>query len=262
MAKKTHEYAEEVLSNDDYLKKVLEKIEPTEKEQILSRLGERIMARDDYSRSLDGLREKEAANTAYKATLDNWFTEKLTDLEGGNQARAELEKLKKQIPAGGDPNAGSSTIKDLEGYLKKDEAEKAFVAKLRESEEQGLQIYTELTAIGLQHMHEYGKPIDPRAIVNLARQKGITAAAAYSELSTDDRTAAEKRKADAHEKKLREEIENKVRSEMGHGVFPVSPSASVGDSTLSALRGDGKAAVGVSAAIDDFYKNSGARRAS
>lgn len=249
---KPREVAEKVLTSNDYLKEVLALIPDEKKDPILAALGERIMAKEDYSRAQDSLREKEGAITAYKSTLDSWYGSNLEKLEAGSKALEELEKRgRNQDPA---PSAG---VAALEGYIKRDDAEKLLAARLRESEEQGLAVMAPLVKLSMQHLHDYGKPLDPDSVIAHARKHGQNLVDAYQDLTADVRQEKAKRAEEAREKKLREEIRAEVLKESGHGIYPVG--ADSGGSGLAGLR-SAKESVGVAAAIADFNANAMSRR--
>lgn len=256
MAKKKSEYAAEVLQKDDYLKEVLSLIPEDKKEVILDRLGERVMARDEFSRSMDDLRTKEQANVAYKETLDGWWNEKLSSLEEGDKAKAELAKLK------GNTAPASDALKQLEGFIKKEDHEKIVSERIRASEEAGLNVITSLTKLGLSHLHEYGEALDPDAVVAAARKTNKSLHDAYMDLTTEKREAKRAKAEKDREEKLRAEIRAELQKEQGHGVFPTGPTLTpeMGGSALTGLKK--QEGTGVAAAVEDFFKNSTSRRAS
>lgn len=256
MKKKPHEYANDVLSNDDYLKKLLDKIDDGDREAVLGRLGEKIMAREDYSRGMDELREKDKAVAAYKGELDNWYSDKLETLTKGTQALTELEKLKKA----GTLEGGSKQLQDLEGYVKKDDVEKFVAERLRNSEEIGIAVMTQLGSVLSQHQHLYGEPLDTSALIAHAKAKGKSIQDAWSELTADKRQALEEKRTKAEREKLRSELRAELQKEMGHGVYPVGPSEDATSPTLAALgfkKKDGEAApaFGVAAAVDEYWRS-------
>lgn len=254
---KPREVAEKVLSGNDYLKEVLALIPDDKKDPILSALGERVMARDDYSRAQDQLRDKEGAVTAYKATLDSWYGANLEKLEAGSKALEALEKAPKDAPAGGAPSAA---VASLEGYIKKEDVEKLLTAKLRESEEQGLSVMAPLVDLTVQHLQEFGKRISPQEIITHARKHGQNLNEAYLDMTSEAREAKSKKDEESKMKKLREEIRAEVLKESGHGVYPVGVDSALGGSALAGLKAP-KEQVGVAAAIADFNANAMSRRA-
>lgn len=255
--KKPKEVAEEVLGADPYLKKLLEKATELggEADQILSALGERVMAKDEYSRAHDQLREKDRAVLAYKTQLDNWYNEKVEALSTGETAKAELAKLK--AGAGGTQPPASSAVASLEGYVKKDEIEKYINERVALSENQGLTVMTQLGALVGRHHHTYGEPLDTNALVTFAREKGVGVAAAYDEMFAEKAKALTEKRAAAERKKLEEEIREQVRKEMGHGAYPVGPQEDSSGNTLSGLKQkQGESDYGVQAAINEYYRMS------
>lgn len=249
MAKSKKEVAEGTLSGNAYLKELLSLIPEEKKETILTALGEEIMPRADYSRAMDDLRSKEQAVAGYKSQLDGWYAEKLGTLE-------EYEKLKANPPA--TPPA-SGQLASLEGFVKTDEVKKLVSAAIQQSEETSLAVFAPMVKLAAEHLHTYGKPLDPNAVVAHARKNGTNLNDAYLEVTAEDRAARQASLEKAREAKLREEIRAEVLKESGHGIYPVG--LDTGASTLSGLKPEGQAKYGIAAAIADFQANAGTRRA-
>jgi hypothetical protein len=256
--KKAHEYAAEVLSTDDYLKKILDKIDDGEKETVLSRLGERIMAKDDYSRGHDELRKKDEAIVAYKGTLDSWYADKLDLIQKGSTALTELEKLK---AAGTSTPSGeaSASMKALEGFVKKEDVDKIVAATVQKSEETGLAVMTQLGTLIGQHHHTYGEPLDTAALISFARSKGSSLMDAYSEMTAERRQKLAEDTAKKEREKLKAEVRAELQKEQGHGVYPIADGETLSP-TLSGLAAQNKKGTngaeefGVKAALDEYYK--------
>src|SRR5262245_7537543 len=53
-----------------------------EAKEAVTMIGDQALARSDYSRSMDQLREKEGALTEYYARLNTWYDENKTLLDG------------------------------------------------------------------------------------------------------------------------------------------------------------------------------------
>lgn len=248
--KKPNEYAQDVLSNDDYLKKILDKIDGDDKDVVLSRLGERIMAKDDYSRGQDELRTKEQANLAYKNSLDEWYQDKLGVITEGQEALKKLKTVE------GQPGPSSQALASLEGYVKKEDAEKIVEARLKNSEEISLAILTQMGNLIGQHQHLYKEPLDTAELISFARGKGLSLVDAYNEKYAEKAAA---RRADiekAEREKLKADLRAELQKEMGHGAYPIA--ADEPSTTLSALGFKRDAAApspyGVQAAVEEFHK--------
>lgn len=252
MAKKPREVAESVFGSNDYLKKVLALVPDEDRENVLSALGERVMAKDDYSRSMDDLTKKETAVLSYKETLDTWYGEKAQLLD-------EAEKLKAGKPA---PvvEGGSAALKDLENYIKKDDLEKIVTARLKNSEETALNLFPRVMDLAVKHLHEYGKPLNPSEVIAHARKMETTLEAGYLDMTKDLREARAAKAEEDRRAKVREEIRAELQKENGHGVFPTGPNPGV-ESTLSGLGQDGnnRSSNRLKDAIEDHYKNGAAR---
>lgn len=250
MSKKPREVAETVFNSNDYLKEVMNLIPDEKKDTVLSVLGERIMAKDDYSRGMDEVSKRSQAVSSYKETLDSWYGEKAQLLE-------EAERLKAARPVA-DPG-GSDTLKALEGYIKKDEVEKFINERVRNSEETGLALFPRTMDLAIKHLHEYGQPINPSDVIAFARKNNLSLENGYLEMTRETR---EQKAADQEKQriaKMREEIRAEVVKENGHGIFPVANEPGY-EGALAGLKGAEDRSSRISSAIDDFYKNSASRR--
>jgi len=256
MARKPREAAEKILSDNEYLKELAALIPDEKKDFILSALGERVMAKDDYSRDRDELVKKEAAVQGYKETLDSWYGEKAQLLE-------EAERLKAGQKAAA-PAEGSAALKDLENYIKKDDLEKIVADRLRNSEETALNLFPRTMDLAVEHLQNYGTALKPTELVAYARKNGMTLENAYLDMTKDAREAKAAKAEEARVAKIREEIRAEITKEQGHGVFPVAPDSGI-EGALSHLGGSDQAndrSKRLSAAIEDHYKNANSRRAS
>lgn len=257
MKKKPHEYAYDVLSNSEYTKKLLEKIDDSERESVLGALGERIMAKDEFSRGMDELRAKDQGVTAYKGELDSWYSEKLEFLSAGAAAIKELETLKKNpsAPAAG----GSQQLQSLENYIKKDELDKIVTERVRQSESIGVAVMSQLGDVISKHHHLFGEPLDTTALIAYAQTKGKPIADAWQELTAEKHQALAEKKAKIERENLRAEIRAELQKEGGHGVYPVGAGEDATSPTLAALgfkKKDGEdSGFGVKAAVDEYYRS-------
>lgn len=253
MARKPREAAEAVFGSHDYLKEVLNLIPDEKKDTVLSVLGERIMAKDDYSREKDDLVKKEAAVASYKETLDGWYGEKAQLLEEAERLKAE----KKQAA----PVEGSAALKDLENYIKKDDLEKIVADRLRNSEETALNLFPRVMDLSVKHLHEYGKPLNPSEVIAHARKSNMTLENAYLDMTKEARDLKTAEAEKAKLEKIRAEIRAEVVKEQGHGVFPVAPDSGI-EGALSGLasKDGGDKSSRISSAVEDFYKNGMNRR--
>lgn len=253
MAKSKKEVAEAELGGDPYLKEILALIPEEKKDTILSALGEKIMPRQDYSRAMDEIRNKETAVLTYKESLDRWWGENTQKLD-------EYEKLKSKASADPAPSGGSDTLKALEGYIKKDEVDKLVNERLRQSEENGLNLFPSMMEIATKHLSEYGQVINPNEIIAHARSKNLSMRDAYMDLSKDLREEKAKKAEEARVAKMREELRQELMKEQGHGIFPVSPDSGV-SSGLAGLKAEiPNTSSRISAAIEDHFKNGATRR--
>lgn len=230
--------AQEVLSSDEYLKKVLAAIPEAEQEEILSRLGEHVLRQDEFSRLSDEAttREQQAAaakqqfeskygeTVAYREKLDEWWKEKTK------------EAATVSTPTDFDPTK----------YLTKDEAARAVASARSESEQQGLALTAALTKIGLQHLHTFGEVLDTNALIDHARKIGQPIDRAWEDMTRPQREVKLAEAATAHEAKLRADIEKDIRSKLGPSlVYPQSTEPS----TLAGLGAADKKDFGIAAAV-------------
>src|SRR5262247_1255996 len=74
--------------------------ESAEAKDAVTLIGDSTLARSDYSRSMDQLREKESALVDYYQRLNTWYAENQTALDA---ARSSAVTGGDPKPAGGDP---------------------------------------------------------------------------------------------------------------------------------------------------------------
>jgi hypothetical protein len=174
-------------------------------------------------------------------------------LDKGAKAIEELEKLKATTQPG-----GSEALKALEGYVKKEDVTKLLGDTVRRSEETGLALLTQMSSLVSQHLHTYKEPLDAPGLINHARSKNMSLTDAYADFTAEKREKLEVERKKDERKKLEEEIRSQLRSEMGHGVYPVGPGEDATSPTLAGLTAQksktgGDEQFGVKAALDAYY---------
>lgn len=250
--KKPVDAASEFISDNEYLKKIMEGVPSEQKDNVLSFIGEGVLRQSDYSRMMDQLNEKDRVNDAFKGSLDTWYGSNLKALEDGVAAQKELAELKKSTPAA--PATGD--LSKLEGYIKKDEVEKLVSAARAQSEETGLQVFSHLANLTTLHLHKYGEPIDAKTIIAEARKNGTDLDAAFRSLTAEKETKLAEERDKKKEADLRKSIEAELRQKMGNGAYPVG-AGDVGVSpVLGKLGAKSDEQYGVQAALDEYYKMS------
>lgn len=154
------------------------------------------MRQEDYSRSMDALRTKE----------QNWQKWYADTLQYREQVKEEARQAALAELQGGNGNGGNGNgapAFDAEAYKKMllEETDKRF--KTQESQFIGL-MKTGLSLVG-KHMAEFHEPLDVDALAKVAVEKGQTLDAAYNELVSPRRTAAQQAQFDAKLKEAREQ---------------------------------------------------------
>jgi hypothetical protein len=125
-------------------------------------LGDSTLARSDYSRSMDQLREKEQALTDYYTRLDGWYTENKAALDGaraaggGNGHRADPDPTP---DPGARPGAGGMVS------LTQDDVRRIAADAVNEAGRDYIAVSAFLATQGARHSHLFGEPLDMTELV-------------------------------------------------------------------------------------------------
>jgi hypothetical protein len=122
------------------------------KDAVLA-LGDGALARSDYSRSMDQMREKEAALNEYYTRLDGWYTENKAVLE---QARAG---------GGPDPAPDPAPAAGAGGMISASEARRIAEEAVNEAGRDYIAVTAFLTTQGSRHAYMFNEPLDMTELV-------------------------------------------------------------------------------------------------
>jgi hypothetical protein len=178
-------------------------------------IGDSALARSDYSRSMDSLREKEGALNEYYARLNGWYEDNRTALEaartGGGGGDPSPAPSPAPAPSPGPQPGGMLTQADIRRIA--DEA-------INEAGRDYIAVSAFLATQGARHSHLFGEPLDMTELVANPKlgkpvygQPGrvYSLQDAYMErfgerLATKQKEAEDKRINDEVEKRLGERI--------------------------------------------------------
>lgn len=131
----------------------------------LTLLGESTLARSDYSKSMDDLRQKEQQVVEDFNRLNTWYETVKPKVENYDKLESEVGRLRM---APRSPDGGSSGLsrEDLEKYMFERDQGYAGVVALSLS-------------MATRHLKEFGEALDMTALYQLASDKKITLQQAY-----------------------------------------------------------------------------------
>lgn len=173
----------------------------------LTLLGDSALARSDYSKAMDAIRDKETTLKEQEATLLSDHAA-LTDWYAPRKALVDkyssLEAVEAAIAAAkGSPNPNPNPNPSPTSGLSKEDVEKILMERDRG--------YANVLALGVEvgakHLHTFGEPPDMRGIIDLATKKGLSMEDAYREKYGDKLREREKAEYDAGvEKRVQERL--------------------------------------------------------
>jgi hypothetical protein len=228
-------------------------------DQVYEHVGEHVMARSDYSRAQDQLKQSADAVLGYKSQLDTWYQTVNQELARGSEALRRLESIK-----GDEPQTDPAATPATPSGLKQEDVEKVLAERIGQNEQQTLGLVAYVTTLAQAHYARYGEPLDVGNLIGESRRVGRPLPQVYEEKTREKREALEAKQAKQEREKLREEVRGELLAEQrksGHGAYPL-PGADadpLGNATLSGLKpatkegGNGETAYGVRAALDEFY---------
>jgi hypothetical protein len=183
--------------------KFQEALTAPEAAEALTLLGDSALARADYSRSMDEIRDKteklkeqEAVVLEDYQNLQTWATQNKDQLARVPTLEAEIARLqgKPAPPAEVKPPVAGLTEEKLAEILSQRDAGYADVLGL------GIEV-------GAKHLHTFGEPPDMRGVITLAKKHGISLEAAYQQKYGDKLAERAKTEYDAGiEKRVAERL--------------------------------------------------------
>lgn len=257
MAKKTlapKERAQEVLTNDEYLKTLLDGMPADKKDTILEKLGGYMLKQDEFNRLAN-------QTSAHKERLDVWYAENQAAIAEGLEAKAELERLQAERstkpPAGDDDDEISRTMKreapPAPSGLTKEQVEQMLAERQALIEQRGLYTIGNVYELGLDHFKRFGEKLDITGLYETARKNQVDLNTAYQIFAKDKideaNEAAEKQKFEVLKAKAREEALRELSQNPNLPYIPPTTEPGV----LSGLK-DGNKGHGVQAAVEEFYR--------
>lgn len=205
--------------------------EAAEAKDAVVLLGDGALARSDYSRSMDSLREKEQALTEYYTRLDGWYTENKAALDAAaTRPNGHGAPAPDPSPTPGGPAPGGNVA------LTPDDIRRIANDAVNEAGRDYIAVSAFLTTQGARHSHLFGEPLDMTELVANPKlgkpvygQPGrvYSLQDAYLEkygerIQTKQREAEEKRINDEVDKRLGERLK---QTQSGHP-FPLRQESS------------------------------------
>jgi hypothetical protein len=131
-----------------------------EAKEAVTLVGDSVLARSDYSRNMDQLREKEQALTEYYTRLDGWYKDNEAALASARTRPAESRVDQPVIPSG-QPRPDLQTPALTSAEMKRI-AEDA----INEAGRDYIAVSAFITTQGAWHSHVFGEPLDVTELVN------------------------------------------------------------------------------------------------
>lgn len=221
--KSKKERAQEVLTSDDYLKKVLQYVPEAEQADLLERLGDHVLMRDDYSRLSDEATQAKTLAEQQKALSDKIYADNLK-WKAENEAflKNKLDELTKKEQA----LATTSNLApdfDPSKFLTKEEAAKLTAEARRDVEAQSLALTDAIDSLRARHFKEFGEYLTQGELISHARKIGKPVDQAYEDLTRTRYEEKSKKATEDWKAAERAKIEKEIRSSLGAAaVYPVN----------------------------------------
>ena len=129
--------------------------EAAEAKDAVTLLGDGALARGDYSRSMDTLREKEQALNEYYTRLDGWYTDNKAALDAATARPQEQPPAAPAAPAPGG-NVG----------ITQDDIRRIAMDTVNEAGRDYIAVSAFLATQGARHSHLFNEPLDMTDLVN------------------------------------------------------------------------------------------------
>jgi hypothetical protein len=181
-----------------------------EAKEAVTLIGDSVLARSDYSRNMDQLREKETALTEYYTRLDGWYKDNEAALAAARTRPVEQPRV--EPPNGhGQPNA------NLAPSVTPEEMRRIANDAINEAGRDYIAVSAFLTTQGAWHSHVFNEPLDMTELVQnpklgrpIVGQPGrvFSLQDAYQE-RYGERIAAKNKEAE--EKRFNDEVEKRYQ---------------------------------------------------
>lgn len=191
-------------------------------DKLVSRVGEGVMLRSDYSRSQDQLAaEKRAAEEAQR----KWYTDNQAVVDNYATQLAEYERRHGKLDGNGNGNGNGSGGFDASRYMSKADIEKALEAARKDAFDRSVATNVTITKEAIRAANHYsrtfGEDLDLDALEKFALDKQLPLRQAYSEFIADK--AAAKAKAD-EEARITKQVNERVAAELSKHNLPSESS--------------------------------------
>jgi hypothetical protein len=183
---------------------------------VNSKLREGVLARSDYSRSMDALREERQA-------LEREVAEARTKIEGWqvwyNDATRDYAEMQSRL------NSYETEYGELEGrrqnFLTKEEYTAELGRRLEERDQLAIRFADVLTDLKLDHKAQFGEKLNTNELITYAQRQGLPLEVAYERFVAPRVDEMRKQEYEENLKKAREEG---AREYAAQHQLPVSPS--------------------------------------
>lgn len=181
-----------------------------EAKEAVTLVGDSVLARSDYSRNMDQLREKETALTDYYTRLDTWYKDNQAALAA---ARTQPPVTQPVVPPNGQPQPPRADLQTP--ALTPAEMRRIADEAINEAGRDYIAVSAFMNTQGSWHSHVFGEPLDMTELVNnpklgrpIIGQPGrvFSLQDAYQE-KYGERIAAKNKEAE--EKRFNDEVEKR-----------------------------------------------------
>ena len=194
-------------------------------EKVSAKLRESVLARADYSQSMDTLKAEreqfagEVAEARQKiAGWQKWYGDTAQEISA---TKTELEKYRETY---GDLDSKSQTqVANKAGYLTKEDFQKALGEEIRQRDLASLKFADDLTDIKMDYRDRFHEPLPTPDVYQIAGDRGVDLKTAYGLFISDRVEEQRKAKYDADIAKAKEEGAAEYASKHN---LPVVPSIS------------------------------------
>jgi hypothetical protein len=175
-------------------------------ERVSTKLKESVLARADYSQSMDDLKTSRAEMESFLAAekqkiagWQEWYTKSSTEYT------TTVDKLKRYQEEFGDLDDAGQRREAAKHGLTPEEFEQKLGAELTKREAAYLKFADDLTDLKIEHRQKFGEKLDTGALYKIAGEKSLPLDVAYNVFIADKEAELRKKDFDEQLTKAKEE---------------------------------------------------------
>ena len=226
-------------------------------EAVTSKLREGVLARAEFSRSMDALktREQELARLQGEATTNakawsDWYAKASSEVATVNDRLKQYEQLYGELEPG-----VRREMRAGEKYMTEAEFQQKLAEAIGQRDSAAIAVADELTDLKIDHFNTFKEKLDTQSLIGLATKNGVRLKQAYDEMVSDRRREMADK---AVEERVARERDEAVREYASKHQLPFTPGPAEPSGLDTLFNGAEKAPRDqrgrVTAALDEFSR--------